>query len=200
MFHVPTTKPTTKPMIKLGLKRGDEDMPQVMRSVKLQYGAFIVTTGVIIALTTLKVFFRIGRLWRPERQRVKQLELQPLDMFFSDQHWFYPLFETLGNISLFIPFGLLLFSLISTFRRPLIWVAALGCLFSLGLEITQYIFAVGRTDIDDLWCNTLGAIIGGWIAKTLGPRWHFLWTWLALAAAAVFLVLVIISNNPSGSS
>lgn len=32
--------------------------------------------------------------------------------------------------------------------------------FSLSFEILQFIFAIGRTDVIDLLCNTLGGIIG----------------------------------------
>ena len=83
---------------------------------KLQYLALVSTMGMIVALTTLKIFYRIGKLWRPERQHARALELVPFDMFFSGKHWFYPLFETLGNISMFVPFGLMLYMVLPRSR------------------------------------------------------------------------------------
>ena len=76
--------------------------------------------------------------------------------------------------------------------RSLPKTAAWGFALSLALETTQYAFALGRTDIDDLIFNTLGALIGAALARLSGERFFPLWRWLALAAAAVFLVLVIL--------
>ena len=60
------------------------------------------------------------------------------------------------------------------------------------LEVCQYAFALGRTDIDDLIFNTVGALIGAVLARLCGGRLFPVWRWLALAAAAVFLLLVIL--------
>ena len=40
--------------------------------------------------------------------------------------------------------------------------------------------------------NTVGALIGAVLARLCGERLFPVWRWLALAAAAVFLVLVIL--------
>ena len=71
-----------------------------------------------------------------------------------------------------------------------------GFLFSLAIEVTQYVFSVGRTDIDDLICNTIGAYVGALFAHWFGSRWHLVWTVLALLAATAFIVLVFVSNVP----
>jgi len=63
----------------------------------------------------------------------------------------------LGNIFLFFPFG---FFLRGLFRRKG-WVSIAICAgFSLLMEICQWIFAIGRSDIDDLLLNTLGGALG----------------------------------------
>ena len=68
------------------------------------------------------------------------------------------LHETAYNIVAFIPLGLLLsINLKQTdFWRKLtyIWV------FSIGIEVVQFIFAIGRTDITDVITNTLGGFVG----------------------------------------
>lgn len=66
--------------------------------------------------------------------------------------------EMIDNLIVFIPFGLLLganFKQI-TFWRKLSYVFML----SLVAEITQYIFAIGTTDITDVITNTLGGLLG----------------------------------------
>ena len=63
----------------------------------------------------------------------------------------------LGNIFLFFPLG---FFLRGLFRRGA-WVSIALCAgFSLLMEVFQWVFAIGRSDIDDLLLNTLGATLG----------------------------------------
>lgn len=144
-------------------------------------------TAVMVALTTLKPFYQIGYLWKPENQRARELRWMPLDEF-SGGSWFGPLFEYAGNTAFFIPFGMLVFSLCRSIKTTAAW----GFGLSLVLEVCQYAFALGRTDIDDLLFNTLGALIGAAFARLCGERLFPVWRWLAIAAAAVFLVLVIL--------
>jgi glycopeptide antibiotics resistance protein len=68
------------------------------------------------------------------------------------------LYQIIENVIAFIPFGLLLninFKEIN-FRRKLAYICALSII----IEITQYIFAIGSTDITDVITNTLGGLIG----------------------------------------
>lgn len=141
----------------------------------------------MVALTTLKPFYQIGYLWKPENQRARELRWVPLDEFCGGS-WFGPLFEYAGNTAFFIPFGMLVFSLCRSIKTTVAW----GFGLSLVLEVCQYAFALGRTDIDDLIFNTVGALIGAAFARLCGERFFPVWRWLALVAAAVFLVLVIL--------
>lgn len=61
------------------------------------------------------------------------------------------------NVLLFIPFGFFLKS-ISYWNYKKVAVA--GFITSLGIEITQYCFAIGLAEIDDLTGNTLGTALG----------------------------------------
>lgn len=156
--------------------------------------ALVTYTAVIIALTTLKSFFQIGYLWVPERQRVREVHLQPFDDLAAGS-WFAPLFEYAGNFALFAPFGVLTYALL--FRPEARWRAVLratlaGAALSLAIEIAQYAFSVGRTDVDDLLMNTLGTLAGATVAAAIGPRAFKAWTWLGLIVSAVFAVLVIL--------
>ena len=74
---------------------------------------------------------------------------------FSLQIWLNPLLNT----AMFMPFGALLPLLWRPFRR---WYAALaaGLGLSLAVEIVQYAAALGLADVDDLFCNALGTMLG----------------------------------------
>ena len=64
---------------------------------------------------------------------------------------------------LWIPFGAWL--RLKTTNYKTAWTS--GFLFSLVIEITQYIFALGVSDINDLVANTLGFVIGFWLVDKI---------------------------------
>lgn len=76
------------------------------------------------------------------------------------------------------------------------WKAlAFGTALSLAMEVGQYIFALGLTDIDDLIMNTLGAAVGVGVAKLGGPKLHPLWVGLGYSVVLVFLGLVLAGDR-----
>ena len=130
---------------------------------------------------------------------VQHLSLQLIPFFSWRQAWHSwsaSLFEQLFlNIAVFLPFGLLTAIRFPALRR--IWRMALTAFsFSLVIEVTQLILRRGVFDVDDLFCNTLGGLLGGTLISficALGqkrPRTAFcpLLPWLAsgLACAALF--------------
>lgn len=157
---------------------------------RLIVGALVAYAAVVVALTTLKSFFTIGLLWRPENQRVRSLELVPFDAFLNAGGWFGPVFNTLGNIALFVPLGMLTVMLWRHTARPVLRTVLAGLLFSLLIETTQFLFALGRTDIDDLLLNTLGAAVGAGLGVLGGPRWRLFLVGLTLLSVVVFVVLL----------
>ncbi len=64
----------------------------------------------------------------------------------------------IGNIVLFIPVGLL-FPIV-TRKWEWLWTLAIGCGFSVLIEITQLMTNRGCFDLDDIILNTIGATIG----------------------------------------
>jgi len=70
--------------------------------------------------------------------------------------------DVIINIIAFIPIGLLV-GLISD-RYRVLKSLLFGLFFSLFVEVTQLISHCGVFDVDDLFNNTLGALIGGAIA------------------------------------
>ena len=66
--------------------------------------------------------------------------------------------EIISNFLVFIPFGLLLGV---NFKRIVFWhKLAIVFLASLSVELFQYVFAIGVTDLTDLISNTLGGLLG----------------------------------------
>ena len=65
------------------------------------------------------------------------------------------------NVILFMPFGL--FGC-STFRclsgKPALIFIIAGVAFSALIEVAQYVFSIGRSEIDDVICNSLGLLLG----------------------------------------
>ena len=110
---------------------------------------------------------------------------------FTLQIWL----NVLLNIALFVPLGFLLPLLAKPFRK---WYAALGAGFgvSLLIELTQFFTGRGMCDVDDLFTNTLGAMLG-WCAAMLvlalhqksrtWPRYCALPAAFALALSAIFI-------------
>ena len=110
---------------------------------------------------------------------------------FTLQIWL----NVLLNIALFIPLGFLLPLLSKPFRK---WYAALGAGFgvSLLIELAQLFTGSGMCDVDDLFTNTLGAMLG-WCAAMLvlalhqknrtWPRYCALPAAFALALSAIFI-------------
>ena len=142
---------------------------------------------VVVALTMLKSFYRIGYLWDPANQLRRGLSLVPFHELADAQSVFAPVFGYGGNIAFFVPVGVLAWVVFGRAGRAI----ACAALFSLAMEVGQYVFALGLSDVDDLIMNTLGAALGVGVAKLAGPRLHPLWVTLGYAVALVFAGLVL---------
>lgn len=174
----------------------------VAPTVRTPWRTWVATTlvgyaAVIVALTTLKAFYTIGLLWKPENQRVRELRLVPFGIVTDSSTTFGWVFDILGNLAFFVPFGILLMILSGRWW----WTVGIAAVFSLGIEVSQYIFSLGRTDVTDLICNTAGAAVGAWIAcwfsrnATWSRRWQTVLTTVVGLAVLVFLVLVILGPS-----
>ncbi|ALC07055.1 hypothetical protein CDES_13635 [Corynebacterium deserti GIMN1.010] len=165
--------------------------------------ALFAYSAVMISLTMLKSFFVIGLLWVPGAHRHRSISVVPLDDFVESGSWFSPLFGYGGNFAFFVPFGVLLYALLKVSgekhdeiagttqaRNVVLKTTLIGAGFSLVIEVAQYLFRLGYSDIDDIIFNTLGAACGAVIAKFCGPRLYKVWVWLASALAVVFAILV----------
>ncbi|SEM62951.1 VanZ family protein [Paenibacillus sp. OV219] len=82
------------------------------------------------------------------------------------------LLNLIGNIAIFLPFGVLTGWLHSQRRLTVLAVVMQSLLLSSVLEISQAVFSIGQFDVDDLILNTYGGLVGcilyGLFAAILG--------------------------------
>lgn len=71
--------------------------------------------------------------------------------------------DVVNNVWLFIPFGTGLYAI---FRKKRVWIAALA--LSVTIELIQYFTGWGIAELDDLFGNTLGGVIGVWGGVAMG--------------------------------
>ena len=62
------------------------------------------------------------------------------------------------NLAVFVPFGFFLSAIKPKWTK--IWIILTTLFASFVLEIVQYILAIGRSDVTDLFLNTLGGVMG----------------------------------------
>jgi glycopeptide antibiotics resistance protein len=79
------------------------------------------------------------------------------EMIAGNPNWKRDVWQNIQNILFFMPFGLLF----PLKKWKTIMLSSFA--FSVLIEIAQYIFQLGLCEIDDVICNTLGALIGFWI-------------------------------------
>ena len=68
--------------------------------------------------------------------------------------------QILLNILVMIPLGYMLPLVLENARHPLRWTALCGFALSLLVELLQYVMHLGYLELDDLFNNTLGCLIG----------------------------------------
>lgn len=100
----------------------------------------------------------------------------------------------IGNVLLFIPFGLYSGKCIKGRKRTLLIGVAAFCV-SFGIEIVQYIGHIGTFEVDDLIHNTWGAVIGESVCETLqqnGENWE--------SRRKMIILIMIFMNLLGGTS
>lgn len=136
------------------------------RRHELALAAGLMFLAGLLWLTVLPgIFWENGRLVLRE-EGFGKINLRPFLLFeqaralAAQGNRTYFLINFWGNIAMFLPIGFLP-GLI--WRRRSWWKALLtGAGLSLSIELCQIPISRG-TDIDDLWLNTLGAMVGYWL-------------------------------------
>lgn len=108
-----------------------------------------------LAVLVWLVLFKLSLDWGAvlREYQIRELNLVP----FAHASWGIRS-ETVANVLAFVPFGLLTQV---TLKRGSLWWKLLGIfLVSVVFETTQYVLAIGVTDITDVLTNTMGGLLG----------------------------------------
>lgn len=149
----------------------------------------------VLAFTLGKAFLSFGPLWQTSVHRHRSLDLVLFNGFDHPSVWWGPWTNLFGNIVLFLPVGFLVANMLRGRTRFPVWeTILLSFLGSFAIEATQYVFAIGYSDVDDLLFNTVGGAFGATLAARLGPRWRALFIGLSVLAAIGGLTVMLASN------
>lgn len=113
--------------------------------------------GLIVLLTVGKSAVSIPGLWEASVHHTRALRLLPFGDFFRYSSPIIPLYYLVSNIILFVPLGWVLAHRV---RHPVL----LGLAVSLLVELSQFAFALGFTDLNDVLQNTVGTALGVWLS------------------------------------
>ena len=152
-------------------------------------GYTLILFAIYMCLLTGVILFKLPFYSVGLSEGVRIINLIPLGGSFDDEGvlvWR----EIMENILIFVPFGVYISMLKGkwSFMKKLLPILGLSFVF----EMTQFIFAMGRSDMTDLLGNTLGGGIGiccyGLLFRFFGSRAIKVVNLIALAAT-VYVVL-----------
>ncbi len=119
--------------------------------------AFVIYLLIVLYIT---IFSR-----EPEERRIDMELFRSYKLLFIDKNDFYYT-QIVCNIIMTVPFGILFPVLNEKFRSVfLMFVSGFG--FSLLIELAQYFSGRGLFEFDDLFNNTVGALLGYMILNIL---------------------------------
>lgn len=120
------------------------------KNSKLLGVLFVIYIILLIWIIMFRLSFSISSI-----HRVREINLIPFNygvVHAGD----IPIFETLLNILIFLPFGIYL-KMFGFDNKKIVFT---GFWVSLLFEVSQYIFRLGSSDITDIIANTLGMVVG----------------------------------------
>lgn len=165
-WHHPETADTVRAMTTTLTRPHNRLAPAAPQEHTLR-DALLVTALALptVVLATLgKPFMHIPGVVDGTAHAVRDVNLVPFTGFETASVWYGGWTDMFGNIALFVPLAAAL--CVATRGRLLPTVAASAAL-SMGIEATQYVFALGFSDVDDLIYNTVGAVIGALLMRRL---------------------------------
>lgn len=151
---------------------------------KGQLVAILLLLCYLGGLAAVTLGMRVGSEYRTGVQTQLLLAFWEAWNAFTPQVWLNPLL----NIAMFIPFGILLPLAAKPFRRWYLALAA-GMGTSFLIETLQYLLGRGQADVDDLFCNTLGVMLGYCLCmiglNVAAKAWKAIWPYTVLPALSV---------------
>ena len=125
----------------------------MLKNKFIKIGIWILFVAYVILILKLTVF--------RENSKTQDVNLYPAVVLVNIYRKYgisYFSYLFLGNIGWFMPFGFVLPLIVKNMSAKKIVLLTL--LFSLVIEISQYVLMVGYTEIDDVILNTLGGLLG----------------------------------------
>lgn len=129
----------------------------------------ILLAAFLAVLLFVTIFRTDSRSWRYANVHLFRAWREAWNAF-SEKHWM----NVLLNVAMFAPLGFLLPLLTDKIQK---WyrMLAVGFCTSLAIEVLQYLLCRGLFDVDDLLCNTLGAMTGYWVVMAALPLFKRSW-------------------------
>lgn len=119
--------------------------------------AFILYTVIVLYITLISRTPAVRRRMLTPFWEYREL-ICGVDKFY----WFG---QIIGNIVMLMPLGVFLCLMYR--RLNVIHIGMIGCACSVSIELIQYFTGRGLFEFDDIFHNTLGAVIGYFIMKRL---------------------------------
>lgn len=114
---------------------------------------FILYLLVLFRITVFRSGWYANAFFRGD---IELIPFQEIFFYLSDGRWFDFVYLFFGNILWFVPFGIYLGSKGQGIGKTLLWTF----LLSLTIEVLQFVFSSGYSDMEDLILNTLGGLLG----------------------------------------
>ena len=134
------------------------------RSIKSVAGVWIFAFYLILILM-LTTFRDTYFPWQPNLNFSRPLS--DVNLIFMKETWkmiYAPsrldfFYNSFGNVLCFVPFGIL-FPIVFSKKESFLKTTISGMFLSIGIETLQFLLMTGVSDIDDVFFNTCGAILG----------------------------------------
>ncbi|MFA9381465.1 MAG: VanZ family protein [Acetanaerobacterium sp.] len=138
--------------------------PPPSRGTEILLWVFVFYLICLYQITVFRYGISPG-LWHDRPDPLASVNLAPfvhtIKLYYAYTKWYF-VYNLLGNIVWFVPFGAAVPAVgrRSDKKRGFLSVTAMGFLCSLSIELLQFVFATGISDVDDLIFNTVGTALG----------------------------------------
>lgn len=140
------------------------------------WGRVLFFAYIVLALYFMFFSESLDRTMVNSEYRYNLTLFKEIERFWEMRHtygWHVTIVNLLGNVVCFMPFGFL----VPTISRKKVFknilsVTMLAMLFSVGIETAQLILKVGAFDVDDIFLNTVGGLLGYILLKVTRLRKH----------------------------
>ncbi len=133
-----------------------------------RYQRFRIVCNILFFIYLVVLFYFLffaeiaGRMDADRTYHYNLVLFKEIGRFLRYRHllgWYPVCANLLGNILIFVPFGMLVPMLSKKYKR--FWcVALLSFELSLAVELIQLLTKVGSCDVDDMLLNTIGGMLG----------------------------------------